>query len=68
MSERKSVESSSSKTQHVEIILEFGHKATLKDAPIKVSLYWWWCWCFSTKFMPLRIPRVGNLLMTGRSG
>ena len=38
MSERKSLESSSSKTQHVEIILEFGHKATLKDVPIKASL------------------------------
>ena len=37
MSERKSLESSSSKTQHVEIILEFGHKATLKDVPIKDS-------------------------------
>ena len=39
MSERKSVESSSSKPpQHVEIILEFGQKATLKDNPIKVLI------------------------------
>ena len=43
MSERKSLESSSSKTQHVEIILEFGHKATLKDVPIKVSLDNYYC-------------------------
>ena len=40
MSERKSLESSSSKTQYVEIILEFGHKATLKEFPIKVRLHW----------------------------
>ena len=37
MSERKSLKVSSSENQHVEIILEFGHKAVLKDVPIKDS-------------------------------
>ena len=38
MSDRKSVKTTTGRTQHVEVILEFGHKATLKDEIIKVLL------------------------------